>query len=239
VSVLFATSLLVIGMNAGPAQARPVPALAAASTVPPTKPPWQPVPPKVTVTQPAPKVVKPLSAPAAPRQATRNATGAPVPVIIDTDIFGSADDAGALAAANALQDNGKIKILGVVVNYPSKWGAPAASAINTYYGHGSIPVGSIHPTTSEVATPTDYAQYLAQHFPNQIAGNDGANAPDAVGLYRQLLAGAANRSVMIVGIGLETNLQNLMNSPADQYSPLITLTGSVVRQTRCLVAAGG
>jgi hypothetical protein len=221
VPVLFAASLLVVGMDAGPVQARPVPALAASSTVPPTKPPWQPVPPKVTVTQPAPKVVTPSTTPAAPLEATPNTNGsAPTPVIIDTDIFGSADDAGALAIANALQDNGNIKILGVVVNYPSKWGAPAASAINTYYGHSSIPVGSIHPTTSEVATPKDYAQYVAQHFPNQIAGNDGANAPDAVGLYRQLLAGAADHSVTIVGIGLETNLQNLMNSPADQYSGL-------------------
>ncbi|WP_051166297.1 nucleoside hydrolase [Amycolatopsis orientalis] len=156
-------------------------------------------------------------------------------MIIDTDIYGSADDAGALAIANAMQDNGQVNILGVMVNYPSKWGAPAVSAINTYYGHGGIPVGSIKPAADDVSSP-DYAKYLAQNFPTQIA--DGNSAPEAVALYRKLLAGATDHSVVIVAIGLETNLANLMNSPADAYSSLPG-TQLIAQKVKSLTMMGG
>ncbi len=51
---------------------------------------------------------------------------APVHLIIDTDIFSDVDDTGALAIANAAQDGGKVDLLGVMVDTPSKWGAPAS-----------------------------------------------------------------------------------------------------------------
>ncbi|WP_341868004.1 nucleoside hydrolase [Amycolatopsis circi] len=212
--------------------------IAAATAQPPpltSKLPWEPAPPKVTATRPAPSVTKPASPPAAPKAATPGASAAAVPLIVDTDVYGSADDAGALAIANAMQDNGQVSILGVMVNYPSKWGAPAVSSINTYYGHGGIPVGSIEPAADDVSSP-DYAKYLAQNFPTRIA--DGNTAPEAAGLYRKLLAGAADHSVVIVGIGLETNLANLMNSPADAYSPL-TGTQLIAQKVKSLTMMGG
>lgn len=208
-SALFAAVILVIGMDALPALGQDMPQRQASPSTTWTPPP----PPKITAKQPKPKVVKPATAPAAPRTVAPKPLAASVPsVIIDTDMFGSADDAGALAIANALQDNGKIKIIGVVVNDASRWGAPTASAINTYYNHAGIPVGAIKPVDDTLPSGNTYAKYVATHFPNQL-NNDGANAPDATTLYRQLLSGASGK-VTIVGIGLETNLQNLMNSPA-------------------------
>jgi inosine-uridine nucleoside N-ribohydrolase len=159
------------------------------------------------------------SSPGAAEPAHHHAAApAPMPLIIDTDIFGDADDAGALAIANALQDNGNVKVLGVMVDTTSRWGAPAVDAINTYYGHGNIPVGTRKPNDDSTSR-SNYAQYLAQNFPNAM--KDGTKAADAVGLYRKLLASQPDHSVVIAAIGPATNLANLLNSAPDEFSPLI------------------
>lgn len=221
-STLLSAALLIIGMDAGVAQGQADPARQAeqASQTGPSST-WTPPPPTINrkVQQPTPQVVKPATALPAPRTVTPKATANDAPsVIVDTDMFGSADDAGAVAIANALQDNGTIKLLGVVVNDPSRWGAPTVSAINTYYGHGNIPVGAIKPVDDTLPTDNTFAKDVAQNFPNEF-NHDGANAPDAVTVYRQLLNAAPDHSVTIVGIGLETNLKNLMDSQADANGP--------------------
>jgi hypothetical protein len=162
-------------------------------------------------------------------------TGAPVPLIIDTDLFTNADDAGALAVANALQDQGAVRLLGVMVDTPSRWGAPAVDAINTWYGHGDVPVGAHQPVDGSVAA-RDYAQPLAREFPNDLT--DGARAPEAVGLYRRLLAAQPDHGVVIAAIGAETNLANLLDSPADAVSPL-TGRQLVAQKVGELVLMGG
>lgn len=113
-----------------------------------------------------------------------NAVAAPTSVILDTDIEEDVDDAGAAALLNALQDNGEANILAMMVNTPGQWGAPCLDAINTYYNHPNIPIGTLQPTTS--GTKSRYNQYIAQNYPNDL--RDGANAPDATALYRQILA---------------------------------------------------
>jgi inosine-uridine nucleoside N-ribohydrolase len=159
----------------------------------------------------------------------------PVRLIIDTDIFTNADDVGALAIANTLQDQGAVRLLGVIVSSPSRWGAGAVDAINTYYGHGDVPVGALKPTDDRVA-PRNYAQPLAQQFPHDLA--DGTQAPEAVALYRTLLAAQPDRSVVVAAIGMETNLARLLDSPADATSPL---TGAqlVAAKVAKLVMMGG
>ncbi|HEV7468622.1 MAG TPA: nucleoside hydrolase [Pseudonocardia sp.] len=162
-------------------------------------------------------------------------TGAPVRLIVDTDLFSDADDAGALAVAHALQDQGGVRLLGVMVNSRSRWGAPAVDAINTWYGHGDVPVGALKPVDDSVAAH-DYARPLAREFPHDLA--DGARAPEAVGLYRRLLAAQPDHGVVIAAIGAETNLADLLDSPADAVS---SLTGRqlVARKVGRLVLMGG
>jgi len=48
-------------------------------------------------------------------------------LIIEADIFSSADDVGALAIANVFHNAGNAEIVGVMVNTPSKWGPLAVS----------------------------------------------------------------------------------------------------------------
>lgn len=44
-------------------------------------------------------------------------------IIIDSDIFSSVDDVGALTVANVLHNRGEANLLGVMVNTPSRYGA--------------------------------------------------------------------------------------------------------------------
>src|SRR4051794_15651115 len=64
--------------------------------------------------------------------------GAPVDLIIDTDLGSDIDDAYDLALAHALQDNGELNILAMGFVGDGIFGAPAIEAINWYYGHGNI-----------------------------------------------------------------------------------------------------
>ncbi|HXH99902.1 MAG TPA: hypothetical protein VNI52_06515 [Sphingobacteriaceae bacterium] len=67
----------------------------------------------------------------------------PVKIIYDTDIDLDVDDVGALALLHALSDNGEAKILGVICNAPTPYGATTISSINRYYGHPEIPIGDM------------------------------------------------------------------------------------------------
>ena len=62
-------------------------------------------------------------------------------IIIDTDLGFDCDDAGALAIANKLKNEGKIDILAVTHSVNKKIGCDAIKLINDYYGNPDIPVG--------------------------------------------------------------------------------------------------
>ena len=147
-----------------------------------------------------PAQATPATAPVPAAQSPKDR--APVHLIIDTDISDDCDDTGALAIANAAQDDGKADLLGIMVDTPSEWGAPAVDAIDTYYGHGNIPIGTLKPNNDAVDSP-NYAQVLAQQFPNSL--HTGTRAPNATALYREILARQPDHSVTIAGIGFETN----------------------------------
>ncbi|MQA81377.1 MAG: nucleoside hydrolase [Streptosporangiales bacterium] len=159
----------------------------------------------------------------------------PARLIIDTDIFSDVDDAGALAVAHALADAGQVKLLAVMVDTPSRWGAPAVDAVNTYYGRGDIPVGTLKPVDNSTFEK-DYAQVLAKRFPNSL--RDGARAPDAVRLYRQVLARQPDHSVTIASVGFLTNLAGLLDSGPDRYSRL-SGKALVAEKVKELVVMGG
>nr|ADY60760.1 Inosine/uridine-preferring nucleoside hydrolase [Rubinisphaera brasiliensis DSM 5305] len=149
------------------------------------------------------------------------AAAEPVPVIFDTDMANDCDDAGALAVLNALADNGEANILAVVTNRkcPSGVSGAACDAINTYYGRGDIPIG----TDKDGAkvpwkSPSSYTPILSADFPHD--SDEDASLPDALTVYRKTLAAAADNSVVICSVGALSNLEDLLNSPGDEHSPL-------------------
>ncbi|KAK0711710.1 inosine/uridine-preferring nucleoside hydrolase [Lasiosphaeris hirsuta] len=128
-------------------------------------------------------------------------------LIIDTDLFSDVDDAGALLLACTTPD---ISLLAVNVNYPSSYSALAASAILAHYGQATTPVGATRPLTDE-AFFDGWTFALGEYA--------SKGAWDAVGLYRRALAGSRD-GVVVVSIGFLDNLSGLLNSTADEHSPL-------------------
>ncbi len=140
----------------------------------------------------------------------------PVRVIVDTDMLTDCDDAGALAVLHALADQGEVIILGIVLDGIDSHGKHGAvvSAIDTYYRRGDLPIGVSKRTAADSPRKaSSYAQAVFAEFPHD--GLLDAQRPDAVAVYRRLLAAAPERSVTIVSIGFLTNLDDLLRSAPD------------------------
>jgi hypothetical protein len=164
--------------------------------------------------------------------AHRDAGGgdAPVKLIYDTDFGGDVDDAGVTAMLNALQRAGEVDVLAMMASNPTRHAAPGLDAINTYYGHGNIPIGSVKPVFDHVPSPptpgavipgnnvSGYAELLARGWPNNV--RDGSRVPEAVDLYRKILARQRDGSVTIVAVGGQINLGGLLASGPDRHSRL-------------------
>lgn len=165
---------------------------------------------------------------------------APVRIIFDSDMGPDADDAGALALLHALADRGEAEILGTMCSTTNPWCAPCIDAINTYYGRAHLPVGTLKgPGTaggSEEWYGDSFNGYVTGRFPNRL--QHGAYAPDAVVVYRRLLAAAPDTSVTIVVVGAMTNLRDLLVSPPDSLSPLDG-RALVEKKVRLLSIMGG
>ncbi len=142
----------------------------------------------------------------------------PVPIIFDTDMDTDCDDTGALAMLHGLANKGEAKILATVVSSHYRWSAPCLEAINSYYNRLDLPIGVPKKPGAPTNRGSRYAKQIAERFPTKLKTND--DAPDAVDVYREVLAGQKNNSVVIVTVGYMTNLAYLLESKPDKYSPL-------------------
>ncbi|MBE0534491.1 MAG: nucleoside hydrolase [Phycisphaerae bacterium] len=155
-----------------------------------------------------------------------------VAVIFDTDIGTDVDDAGALAILHVMADRGEAEILATMSANSNRWSAPAIDVINTYYGRGDLPIGA----SRTGPDPEEWYHASVGDYPHDLAASE--DAPDAVALYRQILAAQPDRSVVIVVVGWLTNMANLLDSAPDQYS---SLSGRELVQAKVkeLVSMGG
>jgi len=156
----------------------------------------------------------------------------PVPIILDTDIQGDADDVGAVAVLHALANRNEAKILAMGVSCKNPWSPLCLDALNTYYGSPEIPIGVVKgPAFSK---PSKYAQKVAQEFPHRL--KSGEDALDAAILYRQVLARQVDRTVVVVSVGQLTNFKNLLMTGPDRFSDLtgVQLVGQKVRAWVCM-----
>ena len=69
-------------------------------------------------------------------------SGVPL-IILDTDIGSSTDDLFALEMLYRYQEQNRSRLLGVVVDREGEDYAACADVMNTYYGHGDIPIDLI------------------------------------------------------------------------------------------------
>lgn len=140
-------------------------------------------------------------------------------IIFDTDIGGDYDDVGALAMIHALADNDEIEILATVASNLSPLIVPGIDVINTYFGRPDLPVGA--PKTEGVTQDSRELHWhdsLIKYYPYDIKST--ADAPDAVQVYRKVLANQPDTSVTVVTVGFLTNLKNLLLSGPDSLSSL-------------------
>lgn len=161
-----------------------------------------------------------------------------VPLILDTDLWSSADDVGALAVGFALQQRGEADVIAINVNKRASQAAVAANswrcaaAVSQFYGD-AVPIGT--------ALPNNGTQVAAIDFIRPCASRASASTPtpaSAVSVYRRALTGQPDGSVVIASFGFLGNLRDLLDSPGDAISPL-SGRELVARKVRRLVVMGG
>jgi len=164
-------------------------------------------------------------------------SGNPVPVIFDTDIGNDVDDALALAILNAAVSRGECDLLAVTITKSNPKAAEYVQMVNAWYKHGTIPVGLV----KDGATP-DEGAYIGKVIDSAKGAGftwDAALVEDSVVLLRRTLAAAEDNSVVIAQVGFSTNLARLLDTPADDISPM---TGKELAEKKVkvvLAMAGG
>ncbi len=163
----------------------------------------------------------------------------PVQVIFDTDITGDVDDVLALAMLHTLADRRECELLAVTVSKVNPLTGPFVDAVNTFYGRPDIPIGVTR--NSQLRKSKYLHLVLEKHanqyrYPHDVTSNK--NLPDAVSLLRKILAASAQRSIVIIQVGLASNLADLLDSKPDEYSDL-SGTELVRRKVRMVSVMAG
>ena len=150
------------------------------------------------------------------------AQATPIPLIFDTDIGNDVDDALALGMIHAFENRHLCRLIAVTITKDHPQCAGYVDAVNTFYGRGNIPIGVCRsgttPEPSSFTVLADQRDEGAFRYPHDLIS--GSDAPSAVKVLRQSLVAQPDRSVVIVQVGFSTNLADLLETPADDVSPL-------------------
>jgi inosine-uridine nucleoside N-ribohydrolase len=137
---------------------------------------------------------------------------------------------------NKFCDFGEAKILamGNCTVWPE--GACCIDAINWYYGRRTIPVGTLKSADGPGKGDESYlkySKYIADNFEHSFKHTLIA---DAVSVYREALEKSEDNSVVLVTIGMFTNIKNLLQSGPDGYSGLsgIGLAEKKIKKMVCM-----
>lgn len=151
------------------------------------------------------------------------AHAAPVKLIFDTDMGNDVDDVMALEMIHNLQKRGACELLAVTITKDHPQAAAFVDAVNTFHGSPDVPIGVVR----NGATPEPGKfNLLAEEknpdgsfrYPHDLLS--GNEAPEAVGLLRKILAAQPDHSVALAQVGFFTNFSRLLDSQADDHSPL-------------------
>ena len=133
-------------------------------------------------------------------------------IIFDTDIGMDCDDAAALGILLNAHKRGECEILAITASTGREGATATVNAICDYYGVNGIPVGRMK-RMLQCDGVNNYARAVMEKY-----GTEDVET-DAVPLLRKTLAGAAGK-VSVIAVGPLSNLEELLKSKADEFSPL-------------------
>jgi lysophospholipase L1-like esterase len=144
----------------------------------------------------------------------------PINAILDTDMSGDCDDAGALALLLSFTNRKECNLIACVVNGRDVDLCSGATvhAICAYYGHPDIPIGANHGEPWLHPTQSHYTLKTRERFAGNFPTDD--KLPAGVTVYRKALAGAADGTVVIVSVGFMESILDLLESKPDEISRL-------------------
>ncbi|MCX6329506.1 MAG: nucleoside hydrolase [Bacteroidia bacterium] len=160
----------------------------------------------------------------------------PVKIIFDTDLGPDYDDVGALAFLHSEADSGKVEILATVSSNKHELVAPSIEVINTYFGRPYLEIGAPKSDGVNLGSSQHWADSIVAKYPHTLRST--SEVTDAVAIYRKILNKQPDKSVTIVTVGFLTNLNNLLKSKPDNFSPL---SGEVLvsKKVKKLVSMAG
>lgn len=148
----------------------------------------------------------------------------PLSVILDTDLGNSTDDVLAMQALFYLQQQKLCNVCGVMTSLQVNQARDLADRFLHFYKADDVPLG-ILPGEEDLFLMIPYFQLAdSLHADGQplfpSTGIPLSQRQPSWKLYRKLLADAADHSVVIICIGKYSSLGLLLESHADEYSPL-------------------
>jgi pyrimidine-specific ribonucleoside hydrolase len=159
-----------------------------------------------------------------------------VSLIFDSDMGPDYDDVGAITLMHAYADSGQVKILATIASTKYPGVAGVLNVFNTYFNRTAIPIAVPHGKALELKDKQHWSDTVFLKYAHPIKNND--EVPDAVTLYRKVLAAQADNSVTIVTIGFLTNLADVYQSKPDTCSPLNGKT-LIKKKVKLLVCMAG
>ena len=157
-------------------------------------------------------------------------------IIFDTDMGPDYDDVGAITVLHALADSGECEILATVASDAHPSIAPTIEVFNQYFGRDDLPVGVAAQGAPDFTAENGWNDTLINTYGQDF--RDKAY-PDAVSVYRQVLASQPDNSVTVVTVGFLSNLSALLDSPPDEYSELNGLDLVKGKVKKLVAMAGG
>ncbi|MEI7424161.1 MAG: nucleoside hydrolase [Prolixibacteraceae bacterium] len=154
-----------------------------------------------------------------------NIVKGPLKVIFETDIGNDIDDALALDMIYKYADQKKVDLLAVCTNKNNIYSARFIDVMNTWYGYPAVPVGAVKNGVNSEGDAPNYAQTVCEYKINNQPVFKGSiheydQIMESTSLYRKILSGQADSSVVIISVGFSTNIARLLDSPADEFSSL-------------------
>ncbi|HBG26300.1 MAG: hypothetical protein A2Y10_01940 [Planctomycetes bacterium GWF2_41_51] len=154
-------------------------------------------------------------------------------IILETDIGNDIDDVLALMMIHTLMSRNCCELLAVSINKSNLYSAVLTDVINAFYQRSEIPIGYTRNGLS--SGDGTFIKQISERFSELRKKNEYY---ESVSLLRKILAENADNSVVIVSIGLLSNLAELLISKADEYSDLPGIE-LVMRKVKCVCCMGG